>query len=160
MFKKNKESNKLKNAKVKFVKGESQFKFSEELINKNVSSLWRQSSEKLEVQRIIGFLELSTKKEEFVELKNVTIAKIILEETLRDEKLEILHKVSEKWMNRSTIVIFSLNDQQQFFIFWKTKEFNNFVSLKIFDDEPLNIDADLKKFIIEERFFYHIYFLV
>ncbi|XP_070491682.1 uncharacterized protein [Chironomus tepperi] len=153
MYKKNtkidRDAINLQNAKIKFVKAESQLKFSEDLINKNVSTLWRQSVDKLEVKRIVETLENSIEKEEFVELKSVSIAKFLLDESLTDEKCEILYKISEKWTDRSIVVIFSSNDKEQCMIYWKTKELHNFLTFKFHNDEPLKFGKDLRKFIAE-----------
>lgn len=149
-IKSDKSNKKLQDAKVKFIAAESQLKFNENLINKNVSSLWKQSVDKLEVKRIAESLENLNKKEDLVELKNVIIAKFVLDESVSDEKPEILHKIVEKWINQAVIVIFSSCDQENIFsIYWKTKELHNFLTIKDYNDEPLKFDKDLRRFIIE-----------
>ncbi|XP_070491683.1 uncharacterized protein [Chironomus tepperi] len=146
------DSVKLQDVSNTSLKVENQLKISENLVSKNVnknSLLWKQSVDKLEFKRIVEFLENSTKKEEFVEIKSVSIAKYLLDGSLSDRKSEILHKISEKWMNRTMIVIFSSNDKEQCIIYWKTKELHNFLTFKFHNDEPLKFDKDLRKFIIE-----------
>ena len=144
-----KQTKNLHNVKVKLESAESQLKFSESLINKNVSSLWRQSVDKLETKRIVESLEASNAKEEVIELKNVLVAKFIIDESLSDAKPELLYVINEKWSNRAIIIIFKSNDKENTFIYWKTKELHNFLTFKLQNEEHLKIDENLRKFIVE-----------